>query len=248
LFVFDNRAEIIISCLSGYDETRSGCSETRSGYREMMDVSMHQMIIAERENIQFLSGSLSELSRAHALELLKLESSRRHCEELAVELNDRLTQKEAEIVQLRHLLDQATITNILHRKSTQVKDVCKPEPSYLETSLETHGLLSDPDPHTTPSQTLARSKIKAAGVADGGESGMEESGGDMAQLDARADPRGNYENMLTFPGSDACRHMQECRHMHASEGTAKHISSPQQRIKEQLFEAIDVAEKIFEAM
>jgi hypothetical protein len=35
---------------------------------------------------QFLAHSLSELSREHALALLKLESSRAHCEELAVEL------------------------------------------------------------------------------------------------------------------------------------------------------------------
>jgi len=55
----------------------------------MLPTQMQEMIVAERENTHFLSRSLSELSQAHELQLLKLESSRAHCEELAVELNER---------------------------------------------------------------------------------------------------------------------------------------------------------------
>jgi len=90
--------------------------------QKLLDVSMQEQIQAERENVHFLSGSLSELTRAHALELLKLESSRAHCEELAVELNERLTQREAEIELLRQALAKAKLVNFAsqaeHRKHT----------------------------------------------------------------------------------------------------------------------------------
>ena len=45
-------------------------------------LSRCENVQAERENILFLSSSLSELSSAHAAELRKLESSRTHCEDL----------------------------------------------------------------------------------------------------------------------------------------------------------------------
>ena len=45
-------------------------------------LSRYENVQAERENMLFLSSSLSELSSAHAAELRKLESSRTHCEDL----------------------------------------------------------------------------------------------------------------------------------------------------------------------
>ena len=92
----------------------------------LLDVSMQEQIQAERENVHFLSGSLSELTRAHALELLKLESSRAHCEELAVELNERLTQREAEIELLRQALAKAKLANFASQ--AEQKSACASSP------------------------------------------------------------------------------------------------------------------------
>ena len=87
----------------------------------VLDLSMHEMLLAERENTNFISHSLSQLSRTHAQELQKLESTRSHCEELAVELNERLVLKEAEIIQLRQQLENAHSKNTISNHTSAMK-------------------------------------------------------------------------------------------------------------------------------
>lgn len=91
------------------DETFAGGGHRMPVNFYALDLSMHEMLLAERENTQFLSRSLSQLSRTHSHELLKLESTRSHCEELAIELNERLVQKEAEIILLRQQLAASSV-------------------------------------------------------------------------------------------------------------------------------------------
>ena len=87
----------------------------------VLDLSMHEMLLAERENTNFISHSLSQLSRTHAHELQKLESTRLHCEQLAVELNQRLVLKEAEIIQLCQQLDNSHSKNTISNHTSAMK-------------------------------------------------------------------------------------------------------------------------------
>ena len=105
------KADLPAVCLHG-TKSEPSC-EGRPSWQMMHNVSMQEQIRAERENVHFLSGSLSELTHAHTLEVQKLESSRAHCEDLAVELNERLTQREAEIVDLRKALAKAKLVSFV---------------------------------------------------------------------------------------------------------------------------------------
>lgn len=81
------------------------------------------MLLGERENIHFLSHSLSQLSRMHVHGLQKFESTRSLCKGLAGELKERLVLKDSEIIQLRQHLENAHSNNIIsnHTSASRAK-------------------------------------------------------------------------------------------------------------------------------